>query len=85
MIRPTKYTQLRLSVLNIASVIFKEINTLKTISYDELLQKAESALGDDVRHGFVYALDFLYALGRIDYDAEADAFFIAGSKEGVRA
>jgi len=82
MIRPTKYTDLNLSVLNMASQIIGELKKEHTLVYNELLDKIIDRLGDKARFVFIDSLNFLYAIGLIDYNLENDAIYYL-KKEGM--
>jgi len=82
MIRPTKYTDLNLSTLNVSSFILKELKQEPSLIYNELLEKITEILGDKARFVFIDALNFLYSIGLVDYNIENDAIYHL-KKEGA--
>lgn len=73
MITPTKYMDLDLSVVRVSSLIIKQFEKNKILGYSELFEYLVGKVGEDIRHVFVPALDFLYLLGMIDYHLQTDA------------
>ena len=74
MIRPDKHTNLDFSVINISALILQELNAHYIVRYDELLTRLIDKLGEGVRENYPYALDFLYLVGKINYDQKTDSF-----------
>lgn len=74
MIKPDRYTDPKLSVINISTLILNELNQFYAIQYDNLLKKVVKALGDDAKSNFPYALNFLFLLDRLKYDRQTDTF-----------
>jgi hypothetical protein len=76
MIRPDKYTNPDYSVINISAVILKQLKSKYLIGHDELLEKIlnDKKIGSKAKENYPYALDFLYLLGKIDYQEETDKF-----------
>lgn len=74
MIRPDRHTNLDYSVVNISSFILKELNAYYDISYDTLLDKVTDTLGSQARENYPYALNFLFLLGKLNYDQSTDSF-----------
>lgn len=74
MIRPDRHTNLDYSVVNISAFILKEQNAYYHISYDTLLHKVTDALGSQARENYPYALNFLFLLGKLNYDQSTDSF-----------
>jgi len=75
MIRPTKYTNLNLSLLNVSSIIIEQIKENKTLLYDELLNRVTNQLGNNARFIFTNALVMLFAIGCLNYDPNLDAIY----------
>lgn len=76
MIRPSRYTNLSLSVLSIGSEIVKILKYEETIKYDTLLIKLTTSKGEKVKHAFPAALNFLFLLNKIKYYPEKDLISI---------
>lgn len=74
MIRPDRHTNLDYSVVNISAFILKELNAYYHISYDTLLHKVTDTLGSQARENYPYALNFLFLLGKLNYDQSTDSF-----------
>lgn len=74
MIKPDRHTNPDLSVLNIGAFILNQLNVHYAISYDNLLEKVKSFLGEESEENYPYALNFLFILGKINYSQESDTF-----------
>ena len=73
MIRPTKYTDLKTSVISVSAIIIAEMKQLSAINLDELREVVIDRLGDDAKINFLPSLSLLYALGKLNYDSDVDA------------
>ena len=60
MIRPTKYMDARMSILNIASEMLTELQSAHIISLEELDENIQSRIGKSARINFVPALNLLF-------------------------
>lgn len=80
MIKPDRYTDLDYSVLNISSFILKQLNSFYEISYDLLLDKIISVLGNEAKENYPYALNFLFLLNKISYNQTTDSFIYNETK-----
>lgn len=74
MIRPDRHTNPDYSVLNISAFILKQLNSFYAISYDSLLKKVIDNLGNESKENYPYALNFLFLLGKLNYQQESDSF-----------
>lgn len=74
MLRPTKHTNPKLSVLHGASLILHEVRQRRIVSHDELLERLRKSLGDDFEPDFPIYLAFLYLLGKVNYAEKTDSF-----------
>ncbi|RYJ39714.1 hypothetical protein NU08_1383 [Flavobacterium anhuiense] len=74
MIKPDRHTNPKYSILNISTIILLELNSFYAIQYDNLLNKITAILGDEAKTNFPYALNFLYLLGKLNYEQETDSF-----------
>ncbi|SDI02587.1 MULTISPECIES: ABC-three component system middle component 8 [Flavobacterium] len=74
MIKPDRHTNPKYSILNISTIILTELNAFYAIKYDNLLNKIIIILGDQAKVNFPYALNFLYLLGKLNYEQETDSF-----------
>lgn len=74
MLKPTKYTNLELCLVNISATIVKVIQQNQIVGYEELLSKLVITFGDDMKLHFVPSINFLFLLGKIKYHDKIDAF-----------
>lgn len=74
MIRLDRHTNLDFSLINVSAFILSEISKSTSISYDALLDKVTDTLGLEIKELYPYALNFLFLLGKITYQQEADTF-----------
>lgn len=74
MIRPDRHTNPDYSVINISAFILKQLNAFYAVSYDSLLKKVIDHLGEESRENYPYALNFLFLLGKLNYQQESDSF-----------
>lgn len=81
MITPTKYMDLDLSVVRVSSIIIKLFKKNRVMEYGEVLEYLISKIGEDVKHVFVPALDFLYLLGMIEYHLQTDSLEFTGKND----
>lgn len=74
MIKPHKYMNLKLSVINISSLIINCFDSLddKSIKYHELYNKICSEVDEEINELYLDSLTFLFALGVIEYNKEED-------------
>ena len=79
MIVPDKYTNLDLSVLNIGGVILKSLYDCSAQKYGDLENHVVASMGDNARPVFIYALSFLYVIGKINYHSESDSITVLQS------
>jgi len=72
MIKPNKYTNIDLSVVNIGGVILKSLSSCPVQKYTELEDAVVSVYGSSARVVFLNSLSFLYLIGKISYQPSAD-------------
>lgn len=74
MIKPHKYMNLKLSVINISSLIINYFDGLedKSIKYHELYNKICDEVDEEINELYLDSLTFLFALGVIEYNKEED-------------
>lgn len=75
MIKPHKYMDLKLSVVNISSLIIKELRKQRdySLDYHKLYIKLCDCLDEEINELFLESLCFLYLLGVIEYNKEKDS------------
>ncbi|AMM99283.1 ABC-three component system middle component 8 [Bacillus pumilus] len=73
MLRPDKFTELNRSLIYAVALLIKVfIKNDNKCNYRELFNALEHQIGDDALYLFLPAIDFLFLLGRVDYDIESD-------------
>ena len=72
MIVPTKYMDLRTSLISVASAILEMLVGHHRVSMLELDETVQNRLGAAARFNFLSALNFLFLVGVIDYDIDND-------------
>lgn len=72
MIKPHKFMDVKMSVLNLASYIVTELKVNRITKYDDLLIKVSSNFEDDIKDLLILSLSFLFSIGVIDYNKEHD-------------
>ncbi len=73
MLKPDKHTKPKLSVINVAGLIIEELQQSKIIGCSELLDSLIKRTSDSVKEVFLYALSFLFLLGKVEYISKLDA------------
>jgi hypothetical protein len=74
MIKGHKYLNLDVSVINVSALIIKKLKKDNFLQYDELLGFVVSVLGENSKNIFIYAINFLFLVDKIQYSPEIDAF-----------
>ena len=74
MIKPDRHTNPDISVINISAFILKQLNVFYDISYDDLLKNVVDNMGERAKENYLYALNFLYLVGKLTYFEETDSF-----------
>ncbi|WP_138420902.1 ABC-three component system middle component 8 [Aquibacillus sediminis] len=73
MLKPDKFTDLNRSLLYTVALLIKEFKENENkCSYGELYTAIEKQIGEDVLYLFLPAIDFLFLLGKLDYDLKTD-------------
>lgn len=70
---PSKHSNLKYSIINVAAYIISETKDIGMIRYDELLALLKKRVGPDVGEVFLPSLTFLYMLKRIEYVEQLDS------------
>lgn len=73
MIKPDKYMNLNLSVINIGGIILKSLSRCPIQKFDDLENMIINLQGEDAKYVFNQALSFLFLLGKINYQSSSDA------------
>ncbi len=74
MITGHKYLNLDVSVINVSALIIDKLKKDNFLQYEELLGFVVSVLGKNSKEVFIYALNFLFLIDKIQYFSEIDAF-----------
>lgn len=72
MIKPTKHTDIKYSVIYLSTFIMKEVMTNGVIQFEDLKQSLISNFGKKANENFDYSLSYLFLLGKIEYIPEND-------------
>lgn len=72
MLRPTKYTNVNVSVLAISCELLKIFKKNKTATYSEVLNAVINKKGVEAKTIFLPALNFLFLIGKIEYYERTD-------------
>jgi len=73
MLRPHKYMDLNLSIINISSIIMKKLKEQKGYSYDDLYKLICVEIREDgIMELFNLSLTFLFAFYKIEYNKDLD-------------
>lgn len=81
MIKLDRHANPDFSVINISAFVLTLLNEHYSINYDELLEKVVSHLGVPSKENYPYALNFLYLLGKLNYDQKNDSFRLRTNNE----
>lgn len=71
-LRPSKHTNLRYSIVNISASILKILQENEIMKYHDLLDMLKLNIGADVNEVFTLSLTFLYIMNKIEYIKELD-------------
>jgi len=74
MIKPDKYTNLELSVVNISAQVIKILKENEIVKYDEVLSMLVKSYGENVKLVYPLSVNFLFILGKLNYHNKLDAF-----------
>lgn len=78
MIAPHRLMNLKCSLVNIASIVVECLIERGPYPLHKVLSFAKIEIDDITEQDIMLAVSFLYLLGKVDYDADADAIFICG-------
>lgn len=77
MIKPDKYMNLNLSVVNIGGIILKSLSRCPIQKFDDLENLIICQQGENAKYVFNQALSFLFLLGKINYQPSSDTITLA--------
>lgn len=82
MLRPTKYSHPDKTVIYVSMIILKKLKENQIESFDKLLNYSKkNVVGGDVL--FLPAINFLFLLGLVQYQAKVDSFEYIGKYETI--
>jgi hypothetical protein len=73
MITPDKYLNLKTSLINVSAFVIKSLQKIRVFSFTELENEVEKNLGEEAKQVLPYALNFLYLIGKIEYNKSIDS------------
>lgn len=73
MIKPEKYLNLNLSVLEISALIIKYLKKNNYLYYNEMIDRITKAKGENAKEVILPSLNLLFALGKIEYIEKIDS------------
>ena len=73
MLKPTKHTSIKFSVIYIAGKILLFLKKESIIKYDDLKEMLIHKIGIKSKNNFDFALTFLFSIGKIEYLKNIDA------------
>ena len=76
MLIPDKYTSFKTSVISVAAEVIKILKLNRKLRYNKVLELVINQLGDASKYEFQSALNFLFLLGKINYNFETDSLEI---------
>jgi hypothetical protein len=80
MLRPDKHMNLDISVVNITAFLLNQFKRREKVGYDELLEFVKKGLNEEAAEIYPYALNFLFLLGKIEYESNSDCFILNEAK-----
>lgn len=73
MLKPTKHTNIKFSVIYIAGKILSFLKKETIIKYDDLKEMLIQDMGVKSKNNVDFALTFLFAIGKLEYLKNIDA------------
>lgn len=80
MIKPDRHTNPDFSVINISAFILRQLKSQYDVSYDKLLEKVITGMGERAKENYPYALSFLFLMGKLTYKEKTDSFLYNETK-----
>lgn len=74
LMKPTKYTDLNLSIIAISGFLIPIFQKRRFVSYTELLSLLEKKYSISAHDVFLQTIDFLFLLGLVKYYPKTDSF-----------
>lgn len=73
MLKPTKHTNIKFSVMNIAGKVLYFLQKENILKYEELKTILIKEIGHNAKYNINNALTFLYSIGKVEYLSDIDA------------
>ena len=80
MLKPTKHTSIKFSVIYIAGKILLFLTKETIIKYDDLKEMLIQEIGVKSKNNVDFALIFLFSIGKVEYLKNIDAVKILGNE-----
>jgi hypothetical protein len=80
MIKPTKYTNIDLSVLGLSTEILRLLLSENVLKYSQIIGRITHKKGEESKRNFLLALNFLYLIGKVEYYPEEDVIKLISEK-----
>ena len=74
MLKPTKYMDLDLCVVNISSELIKLLSKNNVMEYNEVINYLLQKFGKNIKPVFIPTINFLYLIGKMEYHPSIDSF-----------
>lgn len=81
MLKPTKHTNIKYSVIYIAGKILAFLNNETLIKYDDLKEMLVCEIGVKAKNNVDFSLTFLFAIGKVEYIKDIDAVKLISNKD----
>jgi len=72
MLKPTKYSNLNVTLLAITCELLKLFKKNQAVTYTDLLNKILQEKGVEAKRIFLPALSFLFLIGKVEYHQKSD-------------
>lgn len=72
MLKPSKYMDIDLSIINQSSIILRLLINSEVLKYNKLLSMIVKEQGQNAKQSFPLSLSFLFLLGKIEYNPISD-------------
>ncbi|PVX44932.1 hypothetical protein C8C85_0690 [Flavobacterium sp. 103] len=80
MLKPTKHTHIKFSVIYIAGKILSFLTKETIIKYDDLKEMLIQDIGVKSKNNVDFALTFLFSIGKVEYLKNIDAVKLLGNE-----
>ncbi|MFV8333231.1 ABC-three component system middle component 8 [Flavobacterium sp. GSP14] len=81
MLKPTKHTNIKFSVIYIAGKILYFLTKETIIKFDDLKEMLIQEIGIKSKNNVDFALTFLFSIGKVEYLKNIDAVKLLGNED----